>query len=81
MIFSIAMKVAVVCAAVYVASFVAIKLIGSGIDVGELLTMLLDHRRCYEHPWFVLASVVMLLSRVVGVVSLLVMAVAWAIGA
>jgi len=58
MIHSIAMKVVVVCAAVYVASFTTIKLIGSGIDAGELMSMLLDHRRCYEHPWFMIASVV-----------------------
>lgn len=81
MIHLIAMRVAVVCAAVYVASVTTIRLVGSGIDAGELMGMLLDHRRCYEHPWFMLASVVMLLSKVAGVVSLLVMAVAWAIGA
>lgn len=65
----------------FVASFTTIRLIGSRIDAGELMSMLLDHRRCYEHPWFMVASAVMLLSKVVGVASSLVMAVAWAIGA
>lgn len=81
MIYSIAMKVAVVCAAVYVASFGVIRLMGSSLDALELTRILLDHRRCYKHPWIMLAAAVMLLSEVAGVVSLLVMAVAWAMGA
>lgn len=81
MIQSIALKVVVVCIAVYIASVTVIKTMGSSIDVGELMSMLLDHKRCYEHPWFMVASFVMLLSKIVGVVSLLVMAVAWATGA